>query len=83
MKSNFISNLAPFQKFLVDADAHGVDADVVDVVRLVEDHDGVSGQVFRHNLGNLWVKQIVVTVDDDVGLSDHQPDEKKIEVSQT
>ena len=68
-----ISNLASFKQLLVDPDAHGVDTDVVDVVRLVEHNDGVPRQVFRHDLGNLWVEQVVVAVDHDAGLPDHHP----------
>ena len=37
-----------------------------DVVRLVEDDDGVFGDVLGHLLGDLWVEEVVEGVDHDV-----------------
>ena len=58
------AGLASVEKLPRDLDAHGVDAGVVDVVGLVEDDDGVLGQVLGHELGDLGVEEVVVAVHD-------------------
>ena len=55
---------------LGDVDTHGLDADIVNVVGLVKHDDAVLGQLARHELGDLWVQQVVVAVDNDVAEGD-------------
>jgi len=35
-------------------------------VSLVKDDDGLFAEFLRDKVGNLWIQQIVVTVDDDI-----------------
>ena len=56
------AGLAAVEQFPGDLDAHGVDAGVVNVVRLIEDDAGVPRQVLAHDLGDLGVQEVVVAV---------------------
>lgn len=40
--------LASVEGAASEVDAHGVDADIVDVVGLIKDHDGLAGQLLGH-----------------------------------
>ena len=54
-----------------EVDAHHLDADVVDVVRLVEDDDALALHRARDELRDLRVEEVLVVVHDDVGERDH------------
>ena len=67
-------NLTSFEQFPVDSDAHRVDADVVDVVGLVEHDHRVSRQIFRDDFGDFRIQNVMVTVHDDLSLTDDHPE---------
>lgn len=54
------------QRILGDVRAEGLDAHVVNVVGFVKDDNAVFGQVLGDALGNLWVQEVMVGVNDDV-----------------
>lgn len=53
---------------LVNIDAHRLDADVVDVVGLVKNHDRVPAHFAGNKLGNFGIQEVVVAVHDNIAV---------------
>lgn len=69
-------SLGTFQCLLADADAQRLNADVVDVVRLIKHNHALLLHLPGHNAGHLRVEQVLVAVDHHIGVLDHLPGEE-------
>lgn len=69
-------SLGTFERLLADADTESLNADIIDVVRLVEDDDALLLHLPGHNAGHLGINQVLVAVDHDIGVLDHLPREE-------
>lgn len=55
-----------FDNPLVYFNAHRINADIVNIMSFVENDYRLFGQLFRYDIGDFGVQQIVVTVDDNI-----------------
>lgn len=62
-----------FQRLLPDADTERLNADVVNVMGLVEHNDAFLLHLLGYNGGHLGVEQVLVAVDHDIGVANHLP----------
>lgn len=69
-------SLGTLYRLLANADAQRLNADVVDVMRLIEDNHTVLVHLRGDDAGHPGVEQVLVAVDDDIGVLDHVPGEE-------